>query len=114
MKEKLANRVLPGKWETVDSPKWLDSFEPTYTPPICFKLLGEDKGACMDCFQDTFYLVPFWPHVSIYKHRTGGFMGIDVKFPIFLGRLEDDSYYYDLVRLFRQLGIPYGHHYTSI
>ncbi|WP_438423121.1 hypothetical protein [Aquimarina macrocephali] len=74
-------------WTKCSKPKWIN-YEPMYIPNEIWVYNSKPKQfGVMDDFEDKFYL-NYAPtgEFQIYRQRTGGFGGINVKFPIFYGR----------------------------
>lgn len=91
-------------WVKCKAPKWI-RFEPMYISPNIWVFNSPKPDyVIMDGFDDLYYLnYADNGQFQIYQHRTGGFGGIDVKFPVFYGKskypqMNDESYNGDRIR----------------
>lgn len=80
-------------WEICKTPSWAN-YEPAFIPEYIYKYnSGTSEGMWADNFRDTYYLNYYATgQFHIYRHRVGGFSGIDVNFPVFYGRSEFGSF----------------------
>lgn len=74
-------------WEKSPKPDWI-RYEPMFIPDEMWRFKSNPPELVwMDDFEDVYYLnYDDSGYYQIYRHRQGGFAGVNVNFPVFYGR----------------------------